>query len=130
MWLQKGEYQTIDSIYDPKDFFDKVKWLELEPEGGERCSVCFDIRLQEAAFVADKHNIEYYTTTLLISPKKDIEKLKKTGEVIKSKSKFLFFDFRKKDGYKKACKITKENNIRRQNYCGCVYSMKVKKLKG
>ncbi len=126
MGLQKGEYQTIDAIYNPKDFFDKVQGLEKEPEGGSRCSVCFDMRMQEAAFVAEKHNIEYYTTTLLISPKKDIEKLKNTGEIIDSKSKFLFFDFRKKDGYKKACELTKENNIRRQNYCGCSYSMKEK----
>jgi len=123
MGLQKGEYKTIDSVYNPKDFFDKVKWLEKEPEGGSRCSVCFDIRMQEAAFVADKHNIEYYTTTLLISPKKDIEKLKKTGEFIKTESKFLFFNFRKNDGYKKACKLTKDNKIRRQNYCGCSYSI-------
>jgi len=76
--------------------------------------------------LAKKHNIPYFTTTLLISPKKSVEKLDKYGKIVTEKTgvKYLSFDFRKNDGFKKAAEYTKEHDIWRQNYCGCAWSIR------
>ena len=124
--LQPEDYTIIkDDFYDPKFFLEKVRWLEKEPEWWKRCDVCYKLRLNQSAFVADKYDIPFFTTTLLISPKKNLRKLKIYWEKISSfyKANFLFFDFRKNNWFQKACTYTKKYNIYRQNYCWCVFSI-------
>lgn len=113
----------VDGRYEPKEFFDIAKGYEDCPEGGERCFRCYELRLREAAMVADEMNCDYFTTTLTISPLKNAEKLNEIGYSISdTKARFLPSDFKKKDGYKRSIELSHEYNLYRQNYCGCVYS--------
>ena len=110
--------------YDPKLFTEAVRGLEKEKEGGERCKICFRLRLEEAAREAKKRNIEYFTTTLTISPMKDVVLLNEIGEEVAKKHgvKFLPSEFRKKGGYLRSIELSKEYDLYRQDYCGCIYS--------
>lgn len=115
--LVKGEFR-------PEVFYEAVKGLEKEPEGGARCTECFKLRLEESAKLAKEGNYDYFTTTLTISPLKDAERLNRIGEEMGEKYgvKFLNSDFKKKNGYKRSTELSKEHDLYRQNYCGCVYS--------
>ncbi|MCD8238323.1 MAG: epoxyqueuosine reductase QueH [Clostridiales bacterium] len=110
--------------YDPKVFFEAAKGFEAVPEGGERCFRCFRLRLMKSAEKAAKLGYEYLTTTLTISPLKNAEKLNEIGEECAEKYsiKWLPSDFKKKNGYKRSIELSREYNLYRQNFCGCVYS--------
>ncbi len=110
--------------YDPELFYDAVKGLEKEPEGGSRCEKCFELRLRKSAELAKKEKFDYFTTTLSISPLKSAEKLNNIGEKLAKEYgiKYLNSDFKKKDGYKRSLELSREYGLYRQNYCGCVYS--------
>lgn len=114
----------VEGEYDPKSYTEAIRGLEKEPEGGARCEVCFRLRLEEAAREAANRNIEYFTTTLTISPMKDVVLLNKLGEEAAEKYgvKFLPSEFRKKGGYLRSIELSKEYDLYRQDYCGCVYS--------
>lgn len=114
----------VEGEYDPKSYTEAIRGLEKEPEGGARCEVCFRLRLEEAAREAAKRNIGYFTTTLTISPMKDVVLLNKLGEEAAEKYgvKFLPSEFRKKGGYLRSIELSKEYDLYRQDYCGCVYS--------
>ena len=114
----------LEGTYDPQTFFDAVKGLEQEPEGGKRCDVCFRLRLQEAAKEAKNGGFDYFTTTLSISPLKDADKLNGIGEEVAAAYgvPHLPSNFKKKDGYKRSIELSKEYNLYRQNYCGCIFS--------
>jgi predicted adenine nucleotide alpha hydrolase (AANH) superfamily ATPase len=116
--------------YHPTDYYNQVKGLEAEPEGGERCFVCYELRLREAAKVARTHSFDYFTTTLSISPHKNAEKLNEIGEKLATEYgvAYLPSDFKKKNGYKRSIELSKEYNLYRQDYCGCVYSMRDQNL--
>ena len=117
--LEKGEY-------NPDEFLSAVKGLEDEPEGGERCSVCFELRLREAAEYCKKLGADYFATTLTISPLKNAEKINSIGEIIAEEYevKYVPSDFKKKNGYKRSIELSREYNLYRQNYCGCPFSRK------
>ena len=114
----------ISTDYTPEDFYINVKGLENEPEGGKRCEKCFEIRLKYVANLAKKLNFDYFVTTLSISPMKDSTKLNTIGLQIEKEVgvKYLISDFKKKNGYKRSVELSKEYELYRQNYCGCVYS--------
>jgi predicted adenine nucleotide alpha hydrolase (AANH) superfamily ATPase len=116
----------IQGEYHPADYYNQVKGLEAVPEGGERCFVCYQLRLREAAKLACTHNFDYFTTTLSISPHKNAEKLNEIGEKLAAEYgvTYLPSDFKKKNGYKRSIELSKEYNLYRQDYCGCVYSMR------
>ncbi len=116
--------KLISTDYTPEDFYINVKGLENEPEGGKRCEKCFEIRLKYAANLAKKLNFDYFVTTLSISPMKDSTKLNTIGLQIEKEVgvKYLISDFKKKNGYKRSVELSKEYELYRQNYCGCVYS--------
>ncbi len=116
----------IEGRYNPDEFFDAVKGHEGDREGGARCEICFRLRLFEAAKVAAEKGFDYFTTTLSISPLKNAPLLNKIGEEAGGKFgvKYLFSDFKKKEGYKKSIILSKEYNLYRQNYCGCIFSKK------
>ena len=120
----KYPVKFIEGDYDPKKFYEAVRGLEKEPEGGKRCRKCFELRLAEAARLAQELNADYFTTTLTISPMKDAQVL---NEVVQEQCdiygiKRLPSDFKKKGGYKRSIQLSAEYKLYRQNYCGCVYS--------
>lgn len=115
----------VKGIYNPKQFYDVCKGLENEPEGGKRCEKCYALRLTEAAEYAIRLGCDYFTTTLTISPLKNAQIINKIGQEISQKYnvKYLPSDFKKKDGYKRSIELSKEYNLYRQDYCGCVFSL-------
>ena len=117
--LVKGEY-------DPKVFFKISKGLENEPERGKRCYKCYELRLDDTAKMADKMNIKYFASTLTLSPYKNSDWVNEIGELLDKKynSHYLYSDFKKKNGYKRSIELSKKYNLYRQNYCGCVYSIR------
>jgi predicted adenine nucleotide alpha hydrolase (AANH) superfamily ATPase len=127
----ENEITLIEGKYEPKRFFQVVKGLEQEPEGGKRCEQCFKLRLSEAAKLAKELNADYYTTTLSISPLKNAELLNKIGkeEGDAIGVTHLPSDFKKKGGYARSIELSKEYNLYRQNFCGCVYSLQEAKAR-
>lgn len=122
----KNEVKFIEGKFDPKEFYDCVKGLEKEKEGGERCFKCYRLRLESTAKKAQELNFDYFTTTLSISPLKRADKINEIGEEIGEiySVKHLPSDFKKKEGYKRSIELSKEHELYRQNYCGCVFSIK------
>jgi len=110
--------------YEAKEWFQLTKDLKDEPEGGMRCPVCFKMRLEKTAEKAKKLGFDFFGTTLTVSPHKNQYSINSIGLEIESLEKINFFqaDFKKKDGFKKTVQLSKELNLYRQNYCGCVYS--------
>jgi predicted adenine nucleotide alpha hydrolase (AANH) superfamily ATPase len=110
--------------YEPEAFYEIAKGLEQEPEGGERCFRCYELRLREAANYAKKGAFDYFTTTLSISPLKNAAKLNEIGgEIAKEYDlAYLYSDFKKKNGYQRSVELSSIYNLYRQDYCGCIYS--------
>ena len=110
--------------YTPQIYLDYVKGLEYEKEGGARCIKCFELRLKETAQKAKELGINIFTTSMIISPHKNFKNLCLVGdEVAKTYDlEFLKIDFKKKDGFLKTNKISKELGLYRQNYCGCSFA--------
>lgn len=115
---------TTKDDYDPEAFYAAVRGLEGEKEGGARCEVCFRMRLTHAAKEAKAMGADYFTTTLSISPHKDAQLLNRLGEEIGEAYgvRYLVSDFKKRDGYKQSIALSKQYNLYRQDYCGCVFS--------
>lgn len=117
--------ELIEGDYIPDDFYECAKGLENEPEKGKRCDKCFELRLRKTAETAQKAGISKFTTSLVISPHKNFQKLSEIGEKIAAEYglKYLAIDFKKKDGFLKTNNISKELQLYRQNYCGCEFSL-------
>ncbi|MCD7739087.1 MAG: epoxyqueuosine reductase QueH [Lachnospiraceae bacterium] len=116
----------IAGDYDPQRFYQAVRGLEREPEGGARCRKCFELRLGESVLRAEALGYDYVTTTLTISPLKNAALLNEIGSGLceGKRVKWLPSDFKKKDGYKRSIELSGECSLYRQNYCGCVFSQK------
>lgn len=116
--------KTIIEEYDSEPFFEAVKGLEQCFEGGERCFKCFELRLLKTAEKAKAMGFDYFATTLTLSPLKNVEKLNEIGNKVSEQVgvKYLPSDFKKKDGYKISLEMSREHDLYRQNYCGCVFS--------
>ncbi len=114
----------LEAPYDPDRWFGAVEGLEDCPEGGERCTVCFEIRLRRTAEEAAAGGFDYFTTTLTISPLKDAQRLNAIGLRMAEEYgvTWLPSDFKKKDGYKRSIELSGDFGLYRQNYCGCVFS--------
>lgn len=114
----------LEGDFEPDAFFEAVRGLEEEPEGGERCRKCFALRLTKAAEAAEKNNCEFLTTSLTISPLKNAAWLNETGEEACAgrKVKWLPSDFKKKGGYQRSLELSREYGLYRQDYCGCIFS--------
>lgn len=120
----ENKVSFIEGKYEPKIFFEKVKGLENEPEGGKRCLKCFKLRIIKTAKRAYELKIPYFTTTLTISPHKNAVAINQIGNEIANKYHlhYLFSDFKKRDGFKRSIILSKQFGLYRQNYCGCVFS--------
>jgi len=120
----KNEVYFLEGEYNSKDFFNAIKGYENYGEGSIRCDKCFELRLDYTGKICKEKNLDYFTTTLSISPLKNSNKLNEIGEIIEKKynKKYLYSDFKKKDGYKNSTIISKLYNLYRQNYCACIFS--------
>lgn len=123
--------QFEEGRYVPEEFYSRVRGLEKEPEGGARCRVCFELRLEEAARLASESGYDYYTTTLSISPLKNAQVLAQVAVEMGEKwgVRWLPSDFKKKEGYKRSIQLSAEYDLYRQNYCGCVFSRRMAEKK-
>ena len=115
----------VDLGYLSDDFIQEIIGLENEPEGGKRCVKCYEIRLMKACQYAKENNFDYFTTTLTISPLKNSQIINNIGHNLEQKYgvKYLYSDFKKKEGYKRSIILSNEYKLYRQNYCGCKYSL-------
>ncbi len=116
--------QFVEGPYEPLAYFEAVKGLEDCPEGGERCFVCYELRLREAAKLAKEGKYDFFTTTLTISPLKNADKLNEIGRRVGAEygAAYLPSDFKKKGGYQRSIELSRAYGLYRQNYCGCVFS--------
>lgn len=130
------DVEYIIGEYDVGNFFKKIQWLEHTPEKGEKCTACYDMRLERSALEARKLGIKYWTSTLNTSPHKDLDKMfrlwdkwsvqetvdPKSKDTLKEKLEFFKIAFRKNKWFERSVEYTKKHDIYRQNYCGCIYS--------
>ena len=123
-----GWAKILDCEHETDEFYSAIKGLENEKEGGARCEACFSLRLEKTAFLAEKYGFDYFTTTLTISPLKDANLINSIGEKLAEgkRAKWLYSDFKKRDGYLRSIKLSEEFKLYRQNFCGCVYSINEK----
>ena len=119
----------VDAPYDNEKFENIISGLEKEQEGGLRCHKCYYLRLEETAKFASNNCFDYFTTTLSISPYKSSKVLNEIGKKLSQiyNIKYLYSDFKKKNGYKRSIELSHIYNLYRQNYCGCKYSKKENK---
>lgn len=116
--------KLIIGEYEPEIYYNYVKGFENEPEKGLRCDKCFELRLSKSAKKAKELGIKEFTTSMVISPHKNYQKLTSIGNRIAKEENlcYLSTDFRKKDGFLKTNQISKSLNLYRQNYCGCKFA--------
>ena len=114
----------LEGTYDPDSWHRLVKGHEADPEGGERCGICFEERLRKSAETAAALGFDCFTTTLTISPLKDADRLNSIGEAEGAAAgvAFLPSDFKKKNGYLRSTELSREYGLYRQDYCGCSFS--------
>lgn len=120
----KHPIKLVCGEYDYNDFLKIAKGYENVPEGGERCFRCYRMRLESTAKLAKEQGFDYFCTTLSISPLKDSQKINEIGYEVAEKygMKWLPSDFKKKEGYKRSIELSREYQLYRQNFCGCVFS--------
>ncbi len=115
----------IEGEYNPKDdFINIIKGLENEKEGGARCYKCYKLRMEATAKKAKELGFDYFSTVLSISPLKKSQWINEIGIELEEKYgvKFLRGDFKKKSRYLRSVELSKEHDLYRQDYCGCIYS--------
>lgn len=114
----------VEGQYEMARFYEMAEGLEDVREGGKRCHLCYELRLRETAILAKEMGMEYFTTTLSISPLKDARKLNEIGDALAAEYgiRYLNSDFKKKNGYKRSVELSEEYGMYRQYYCGCVFS--------
>lgn len=119
--------ELIVGEYEDEVYYDFVKGFESEPEKGLRCDKCFELRLSKTAEKAKELGIQEFTTSIVISPHKNYEKLTQIGLNIAEREglKYLTTNFRKQDGFLKTNQISASLNLYRQNYCGCKFALKI-----
>ena len=107
-----------------EEYLKEVVGLEDEPERGKRCLKCYELRLRKSFSYAKENNFDYITTTLTLSPLKNSKVINEIGNKLEKEYgfKYLYSDFKKKEGYKRSIVLSREYNLYRQDYCGCKYS--------
>ena len=120
----KNKLDLLDCDYDNDKYHEIAKGLEDEVEGGQRCHKCYRLRLEYTAKKTKELNYDYFGTTLTVSPYKNSQVLNKIGQELEREYniKYLYSDFKKKEGYKRSIELSKEYNLYRQIYCGCIYA--------
>jgi len=124
-----NKINLIEEKYDTDDYYKAVKGYEKLGERSERCYKCYEFRMRNACKYAKENNFDYFTTTLSISPYKNSNWINEIGSILEKEHdiKYLYADFKKKNGYKRSLELSKEYGLYRQDYCGCVYSKQERK---
>ena len=127
----KNEIKLVEENYNTLEYFDKIKGLENLGERSKRCYKCYKFRMEKAVIYAKDNSFDYFTTTLSISPYKDSNWINEIGNLLEDKYnvKYLYADFKKKNGYKRSLELSKEYGLYRQDYCGCIYSKQEREIK-
>lgn len=114
----------VEGEYKPGQWFELVRGHEKDPEGGERCLICYQDRLEETARYASRSAFEFFTTTLTVSPHKNSKSIFSIARRLAGKYNVEFYeeDFKKRDGFKKSVELSKKYHMHRQDYCGCIFS--------
>lgn len=130
-WMREVASKYPDTVcflecgYNGEDFDEVSRGLEYEPEGGARCTKCFDLRLRETARLAKEGDFDFFCTTLSVSPHKDESRINEIGFELEREFgvKWLPSDFKKREGYKRSNELAREYGLYRQDYCGCLFSL-------
>jgi len=119
--------EFIEGPYDEDAFQIISSGREEEKEGGARCFLCYELRLRKTAEFAKSNGFDYFTTTLSVSPYKNAQALNEIGARLSEEYNipYLFSDFKKKNGYHRSIELSKQYQLYRQNFCGCIYSQKI-----
>ena len=122
--FNNNQIKVIEKEYNPQEFYTNIRGLEHLGERSIRCYNCYELRMKESATYAKNNNFDYFTTTLSISPYKNADWINEIGIKLEKEIgiKYLYSDFKKKNGYKRSIELSKEYDMYRQEYCGCVYS--------
>lgn len=120
----ENKIDIIECEYNNEDFFNAIKGLEKEKEGGKRCYQCYKLRMEYTAKLALELGYDYFATTLSISPYKNANWLNEIGTNLECQYgiKYLYADFKKKNGYTRSIELSRKYGLYRQDYCGCIYS--------
>lgn len=122
----KGEtvVNYVEGPYEPEAYIRRVQSLVNEPEGGKRCDVCFEMRLADTARMAQEMQMDYFTTTLTVSPHKNFAAITAVGEAFAESINpdYLAIDFKKKNGFGRSVELSKKYGLYRQRFCGCEYA--------
>ena len=129
LWEQKKiaerlQIPVLEEAYRPQDFYDMARGMEDATEGGIRCKACYRLRLRKTAQLAREREVDYFCTTLSISPLKDAQAINVIGreEGEQAGVRWLPSDFKKRGGYQRSIELAREYGLYRQNYCGCLFS--------
>lgn len=125
-----NKIDIIDCDYDNDLYESSIKGYENCPERGDRCTICFNLRLDKTAQIASENNYDYFCTTLTVSPYKNSKLINEIGLAKQKKYnvKWLYSDFKKENGYKHSIELSHKYGLYRQDYCGCKYSVREKKI--
>ena len=126
-FAEKHNIPLIDADYDKDNWFERIKGLELEPERGKRCSVCFDMRFERTALYAHEHGFPVISSSLGISRWKDMNQINDSGVRAASRYEnvtYWTYNWRKGGGAARMYDIAKREGFYKQEYCGCVYSLR------
>lgn len=120
----KHQIDFIEGQFDSSLFYESIKGYEGCKEGAERCCICYHLRLEETAKLADRKGFDYFCTTLSVSPLKNAAKINEIGNALAKIYEVVWLpsDFKKKEGYKRSIELSREYGLYRQNYCGCIFS--------
>ena len=120
----ENKIKIIVCDYDSSPFEQLSIGKENEPERGARCTDCYNVRLTKTAEYAEQNGFDFFSTTLSISPHKDAVRLNGIGSILSqnTKTKWLWSDFKKKNGYIRSIELSKQYNLYRQDFCGCTFS--------
>ena len=125
-FAQKLGMPIIDADYDRDEWFERTKGQENEPERGERCSTCFDMRFERTAKYASDNGFDLISSTLGISRWKDMDQINASGAISSAPYDIPYWNFnwRKKGGSSRMLELSKREGFYQQEYCGCVYSLR------
>ena len=119
---QELDFTLEEGLYQPDGWLEATRGLENEPEGGQRCAVCFEYRLRKTHRLMCERGGDAFTTTLTVGPRKPAAVVNRIGREIGG-DKFLARDFKKKEGFNRAMTLARQWGLYRQHYCGCIYSL-------
>jgi len=126
-FAKKMNIPFVDADYDVDNWFNRAKGLEMEPERGKRCTACFDMRFERTALYASENKFSVFTSSLGISRWKDMDQINDCGTRAAGHypgTSYWTYNWRKKGGAERMYQIAKREEMYKQEYCGCVYSLR------